>query len=68
MDRTKRVNYLKKIIIGSVVFLIVLPIVLCIVLFVQLSSLKKSISSVVNQNIAYEEEICTLKTQAIEKV
>lgn len=66
MDRTKRVNYLKKIIIGSVVFLIVLPTVLCIVLFVQLSSLKKSISSVVNQNIAYEEEICTLKTQAIE--
>lgn len=67
MDRTKRIKILKKIIIGTIAFLIILPTVFCIILSIQLSSFKKSIASMVNQNIAYEEEITSLKTQIVEQ-
>lgn len=67
MDRTKRVNRLKKIIIGTVITLIILPTTLCIVLFVQISSLKRTITSVIDQNIAYEEEIRSLNTQVMDQ-
>lgn len=67
MDRTKRVKLLKKIIVGTVIALILLPTTLCIILFVQISSLNRTITSVINQNTAYEEEIRTLKTQVVDQ-
>lgn len=63
MDRTKRVKILKRIIVGMVISMILLPTVLCIILFVRLSSLSNDFQTVIDRNAAYEEEIRSLKTQ-----
>ena len=63
MDRTKRVKILKRIIVGMVISMILLPTVLCVILFVRLSSLSKDFRTVIDRNTAYEEEIRSLKTQ-----
>lgn len=67
MDRTKRVKILKKVIIGTVVTLIVLPTILSIVLFFKISELNSTIKTVIDQNIEYEESIRVLKTQLLDQ-
>lgn len=67
MDRKNRIKLLKRIIVGTIVTMVLLPTVLCIILFVKTQCLKSSLVDLINQIIAYEGEIRSLNTELKEQ-
>ncbi len=63
MDRSARVRRLKRIIVGTVIAMILLPTVLCIFLFFQLSEVRQDLRIALNANSKMENRMIALSTE-----
>ncbi|MCR5267358.1 MAG: polysaccharide deacetylase family protein [Lachnospiraceae bacterium] len=63
MNRTKRVQILKKLIVGTVVTIILLPTILCVILFVRLGGIQTELSGLLEQTEANASRIAELEQE-----
>lgn len=61
MDRAKRIHILKRLIIGTILTLILLPTILCVCFFIRISHMQKELIEVQEQNAANIEKMLQMQ-------
>ncbi len=63
LNRTKRVQILKKLIVGTIISIILLPTILCVILFIRINGIKTALRDLEEVNSKNTSEILDLKAE-----